>query len=62
LFFPKDKFAGLFVRLGEMDQKIDVAAIMKHLKSIISKKKNLPSFDGWEYCKYHSTLSTPSTI
>lgn len=58
LFFPKDKFAGMFVRLGEMDREIDVGAIMKHLQSIISQRKNLPSFNNLEYCNYHSTLST----
>lgn len=34
LLFPKDKFAGSFVRVGEVEQGIDAAAIMKELTSL----------------------------
>lgn len=50
LFFPKDKFAGSFVRVGEVDQGIDAAAIMKELTCLTKEKKRRPSFD-WGY--YH---------
>lgn len=62
LFFPNDKFAGMFVRLSEMDREIDVDAIIKHLQSTVAKKKNIPSFNSWEYCRHHSSLSALSNI
>ena len=61
VFFPHEKFAGSHVQLGSLDVPIDAAAIFRHLQSVIAKKKHLPSFNHWDYCKYHSTLSAIST-
>lgn len=50
VFFPHSKFAGCKIALVESNDPIDASLVMAQLSSIAAGKKQIPDFNGWDYC------------